>query len=94
MNNKIIALVSIGVAAVTFMSYNAQAGSAQGLTVTPTANDANEPITVRATSGALGSIERAQWLALCLFKAASDTRVAGEIELDQGIVVMQFARSE
>jgi hypothetical protein len=59
MNNKIIALVSIGVVAVTFMSCKcAWAGSARELTVTPTANDTNAPITVRTTSGALGSIKR------------------------------------
>ena len=59
MNNKIIALVSIGVAAITFMSCKcAWAGSAQELTVTPTANNTNAPITVRTASGALGSIKR------------------------------------
>jgi hypothetical protein len=58
MNNKIIALVSIGVAAITFASYNAWAGAEQGLTVTPAANNTNAPITVRASSGVLGSIER------------------------------------
>ena len=59
MNNKIIALVSIGVAAVTFMSCKcAWAESAQELTVTPTANNTNAPITVRTASGALGSIKR------------------------------------
>jgi gluconolactonase len=48
----------MGVSAVIFASYNAWAGPEQGLTVTPTANDTNEPITVHATAGALGSIER------------------------------------
>ena len=50
LNKKIIALLSIGVAA--------WAGSAQELTVTPTANNTNAPITVRTASGALGSIKR------------------------------------
>jgi gluconolactonase len=58
MSNKIIALTSIGVAAVVCASYNARAGSEQGLAVTATANDTNAPVTVRATSGVLGSIER------------------------------------
>jgi len=31
---------------------------------------------------------------LRVLKAAGDTRVAGEIELDQGIIGMQFARPE
>ena len=44
MNNKIIALVSIGVAAITFMSCKcAWAGSAQELTVTPTAKTRTHP---------------------------------------------------
>ena len=59
MNNKIIALVSIGVAAVTFMSCKcAWAESGQELIVTPTANNTNASITVRTASGALGSIKR------------------------------------
>jgi gluconolactonase len=58
MNNRSIALVSIGVAAVMFTSYSAWAGSAQELAVPATANDTNAPVTVRATSGVLGSIER------------------------------------
>jgi gluconolactonase len=59
MNKKIIALLSIGVAAVTCMPCKcAWAGSARELTVTPTPNNTNAPITVRTASGALGSIKR------------------------------------
>jgi gluconolactonase len=59
MNSKIIALVSISVAAVTCVPCNCVwADSAPELTVTPTANNTNAPITVRPASGALGSIKR------------------------------------
>jgi hypothetical protein len=58
-NKKVIALVSVGVGAVTFLPCKcAWAGSAPESTVTPTANNTNAPITVRTASGALGSIKR------------------------------------
>ena len=58
MDNKLIALVFTCIVDVTFPPYNAWAGSAQGLTVTPTANDTNAPITVHTASGALASVKR------------------------------------
>jgi gluconolactonase len=59
MSNKIIAIVLAGIAAATITSCKSRvAARAADLKVMPTANDTNAPITVRAASGALGTIER------------------------------------
>jgi gluconolactonase len=60
MSNKIIALVLAGIAAAIITSCKSRvAPRAADLKVMPTANDTNASITVRAASGALGTIE---WL--------------------------------
>jgi gluconolactonase len=59
MTKKIIAIVLAGVAAAIITSCKSRmAPRAADLKVMPTANDTNAPITVRAASGALGTIER------------------------------------
>ena len=89
MNTKLFALLSLASVAILSSCKCPFASSAPGLTVRPTANDTNAPITVTPAHGALGNIIRLDpALDALLPKDAFIEKLAGGFDWSEGPVWM------